>query len=273
MAYQNNNVELTQEDWAVINGIITKSNTKNKVLDFRNNLTQPYSHDYAALFGAGGKDHAPTAGINVVICDSSRKPSVTVKYNLTVDDVLLLCAGMENYADTYLLDSTNGLIQDMVGLYNRLVSAGADQAAIEEVKRIGAQIRNMKNVLSGDQTFPFKREKCNVYKRNAQTGIGPVSMFEVKYQPEYNGKPSNYPWYIHIVNGMAPINIDQTLGKTTYDGSKMQDKQEAFINLATPEFKTDLLRVRMFMDKWLNAVSLSSILDGIAQKEFLLRRD
>ena len=72
----------------MISATITKTNGRNKVIDFRDNLVIANTKDYANIHGVGGKDHAPNSTIRCTICDYTKgkgENSVTVSANVAVD--------------------------------------------------------------------------------------------------------------------------------------------------------------------------------------------
>lgn len=83
----------------MINTIIAKASTSEKVIDFRDGLVLAHDEDYAMLFGVGGGKHAPVSVIKVTICDFSKGKgdlSVTSSANLELETIALLRAVAED---------------------------------------------------------------------------------------------------------------------------------------------------------------------------------
>lgn len=261
----------------MVNSIIAKANGNKKVIDFRDKLVAAKQDDYAQMHGVGGKNHSPNSTIQCMICDYSKgtgDKSVSVKTNINVDTVYYIYENVrkvlfKNENDSELTITAMGQSKmreayKMLKEYKEKGIASEDKinTVLTLITEAGKEIRNG---LSGEYDFTYTQDKVDIYKKTAD-GKAPVTKLTISHQPLYNGKKSNYPWFIKITNGIAPIK-EQDGGTVSYIGAQLQKTGEAFINVSDADIFRMISRVIRYIETWENAIVLPNIISGLQKRE------
>lgn len=252
------------------NSVIAKINGRNKVIDFRHNLSLASPDDYAAMHGQGGK-HGRRSVISVYLCDyrnKNRDGSVTVKANLTPTEVAVLYEVAKRCITTPASASVGSVTPAaMNALQNALnalrAAAKAGSADKDALCRIGTDVGAAVNMLGSTDSvskpdFELHRQSINPYKK-LDGGRNPVTYIDISHSAfDKQGNVSRYPWYISIRNGTG-LNGGSN-GTVNVKSGSFQLTGEAFINLSDVDFFGAMLRVNSFVDKWEQGIALPQLM-------------
>lgn len=263
--------------------IIYRVNGRQKVIDIRDRLIEPYPEDGYQLHGRGGKGCAPNSTLSLYLCDYSQKESTgkstTVSYNIEPELALMLAdaasqqifsSSLQNQTivsriDTKLFEEA---LEDLKLMYNK--TKGDTKTFVSGIgQKLRKSVSNTANTTaSSAQTaanvFSVKREKINIYKKNDK-GLCPVSKLIINYQPTKNGEPSRYPWYVQIINSMGKPVVGEN-GATTY--TNLTDEKKAFINLSNEDFYAMFSTVKRFINLWELTMSLPILKEAKKMMDF-----
>lgn len=229
----------------------SKDPSKGKVIDIRGtHLFKPQPDFYKQIIGRGGKSGSPNCVFPVYICDYTVTPSVSVSFNLSVEMVLMLreaalkCSMNPNALVSADVAGAQALAQQVLQEARSLCSGGKKDeqnnvsVPYERLVNMGKSIRELSDSLAASNTVGafggakgFVAEKFNTHRVNEQ-GRCPVSKLVIKYQPVYNNKPSEYPWYIAICNGTGVAEQTAT-GGSAY--KNFAESGKAFINVSNAD--------------------------------------
>lgn len=195
----------------MVSKTITKTNGKDKVIDFRDNLVVANTQDYANIHGVGGKAHAPNSTIRCTICDFTKgkgENSVTVSANIAVDVInRLYCVAekqITNSEQENVLQITQESLNNFKQVYSALESAYKntgigkgdvwDNSAMSLLKALilrverGHDFKKMGKQSIGDayemiqnpmgEIFLDSMFNPNSLKRDEQVCIGPYMTFK-----------------------------------------------------------------------------------------------
>jgi len=116
----------------MVDGIITKTNGRNKVIDFRDGLIPAHVDDYANLHGAGGrKGKAPVSVIKLYICDYSKgtgDSSLTVNASISPELCEQLLEICKQNIGVQVIDPNLPILAEQRAV-NKKLSKGADMVA------------------------------------------------------------------------------------------------------------------------------------------------
>lgn len=258
-----NAVNQTASNSEFISQKIWKIAGNKKFVDFNSKLTMAYINDFANVHGCGGSGHAGNSTIGIVICDytsgTGENNSVTVKYNLDVEDVGFLYEAAMS-ARLGLLKPDSGINVAWIDQVQRIMDGWkAIQKSQDGTRPIPAQSLNaLNNALNNARAattaqlttplFSYSREKNNPYTGN--NGLAPCSKVQINYTPyRKDGAPSNYPWYIVIENFDAPL-VTGKNGASSHNSNQAVNKKSAFINLSSESFCNAMTAVQRFVTLW-----------------------
>lgn len=147
----------------MVDGIITKTNGRNKVIDFRDGLIPANVDDYANMHGAGGrKGKAPISVIKLYICDYAKgtgENSLTVNASISpelceqlleickqnigvqvIDPSLPILADQRsvNKKLTKAADMNYGVLNNVLSLLNRIVKSDEEGKGIPTLTAIAS---------------------------------------------------------------------------------------------------------------------------------------
>lgn len=293
----------------MVSTIIAKANARDKVIDFRDNLSLANVEDYAMMHGIGGEKFARTSVIKVVICDYSAgtgDASKTVEANISPATCAKLLEVCKKNIGTIIVDDGIPPIAEQRA-YNKNLKKIADmqfevlQHVLKLSKSIAAAVKTKNQApgigpisegLSGmlakakahvlapdapEQRTPYFKvpahcdithvqDRVHSAKRDA-SGFAPVQRLTIAHSTyRQDGKLSNYPWSVKIVNGMALVRVSDT-GATTFDSSTLRDSTEAFIMLSDDDMFRCMDRIIRFVDAWEKLKCLPLIKAGLAQRQ------
>ena len=260
----------------MVSKTITKTNGKDKVIDFRDNLVVANTQDYANIHGVGGKAHAPNSTIRCTICDFTKgkgENSVTVSANIAVDVInRLYCVAekqITNSEQENVLQITQESLNNFKQVYSALESAykNGTEINVKLLSKLGQRMINgLKGIsmtASGD--FSYKQEKVDVYRK--ANGKAPVNKLIITRQRlRKDGQISNYPWDINIINGMARINEKEGVA-TTYNPPELSITGQAYINVNDADMYNMMYRIVSFIRIWENTVCIPMMQNGLQQRE------
>lgn len=293
-----------------IYGTIIALATKNKFIDFRDALSLAYLEDYAMLKGIGGKRHAYTSGIRLVIQDNSGTSSVNT-VNTIVPEYMFdifeevckrnLCSPKPPKATARgtCFNGDDQLKQQIGTIYaaiGTLVRGGVQAArniiknksdALAATGEVGSAIRASYDVFanpaaeSGSSNpyadYYYSQSRVNVHKRDA-SGYCPVTSCVIKReQYRTDGNLSASPWSITISTYEA-IPVEHENGtfspnmKTMRNAAGVSGKSDTlFINLSDEQMWSAIHAVQHFIRVWETTCCTPLIRDGIKAKEEKLR--
>ena len=270
----------------MVNAIITKTNGKDKVIDFRDFLTVAKTEDYAQIHVSGGKDHAPISCIKATICDFSKgtgDKSVTVSANLTVPTVLALYERARACVEKNPSPINNAssvpdpsphvskgfvtTLSDVFTLFVNTSKKGGKTLSEEDFVTVGQKLRalcvEVKEAADtakklppaatnlGTPDYTLKQDRVNIYKKG-KDGLSadraPVNRLLITHQTyRQNGELSRYPWTFKITNGNA-VSRTSDIGGITYDGSSFVTTNEAFIQVSDETMFNCMVEVKRLID-------------------------
>ncbi|MCR4804425.1 MAG: hypothetical protein K5981_02125 [Clostridia bacterium] len=235
---------------AMISKTIAKSNTKDKVIDIRDQLVQARLEDYAALHGAGGKDHAPKSTLKLVLCDYKNKDnggSVTVSANISPGTAKMLYEkAKEAMSGPSAPMVEAGKVTAVLNFARSIMPKAGESVPRDQFVALG----KMLSECSGEvpSICNYSQTRVDIYKQDAN-GMCPVNILSIVHQPTYKGEPAKNPWFIKITNAKAR-SVNTAIGGVTFDGKTITDKQEVFINLANESFFDMMGAAVSYVDAW-----------------------
>lgn len=251
-----------QSEQEYISYKIWNINGKNKVVDFNTKLTMAYLKDFANIHGRGGSGHAGNSTIGIVVCDYSNgtgEKSVTVKYNLDVEDVGFLYEAAMS-ARLGLLKPDPGINLAWIDQVQRIMDGwkaipklpdGSRPIPAQALNATNNALNNARAATTAQLTnplFSYSREKNNPY--TGKNGLAPCSKISIAYTPyRKDGAPSNYPWYIGIENFEAPLRQGKN-GASSHNSAQAVNKRSAFINLSNDDFCAAMVAIQRFVHLW-----------------------
>ncbi len=267
--------------------IITKTNSINKVVDFRDELIPSGKDAYAMLHGIGGGKHAVKSTIKVAICDFSKgkgQNSVTALASLTPDIIARLYDVAKEAVYPHQMSRglviTESAAQSMDKARKLAAQAfkslkGKQQAEakdlMDQIAEIGSSIAAaMKGVKTETPDygpdFNYSQDRVQVHRKKPD-GTAPVDMVQISRNGvRSNGEQSKYPWNIRVTNGEAPITINPN-GSTTYNGKALKKNREVFINVSDADMYKMMYRCVRYIETWENAICLEQVVTGYNQAQ------
>lgn len=253
-----------------ISTIIARADGRNKIIDFRDNLSLSDIKEYAMLHSAGGSKRGFKSTIKVVLCDYSAGTgnSVTVSANLEVDRIYhlmeaakkaLLSGGSTPAASVKEIQSsiTNA------GTILRKVQGQEAKTAVDKLLAAYKLVNNLESVESLD--FSYKQDRVDVYRKN--NGSAPVTILSIsRTDKDRNGNKMRSPWCVKITNGTAPLKEQQN-GTSSYVNSQLKVEKECFINLSDYDMFRCLNRVVRFIEIWENTMGIPVVAQGEKLRE------
>lgn len=278
----------------MISKIIAKANGKDKVIDFRDNLSLANQEDYASIHGTGGAKHARVSAIKTVICDYTNgtgEKSVTVSANLGLDVMATLFAAAEKFVVGGITPPAAGnkVSADTIAKANealqKMVAASKSERELkgDDFVFVGAALRAVCNELKttapsgGTKDFEYSQEHVNIYgkgKNGLAADFAPVDKVLIWHQSTRpDGSPSRYPWTIKISNGSAQVKEAAT-GSTSYVGSTYKTSGEAFIVLSNMDMFRMMNACNRFVRVWENTYGIPLLAGATEalQEEFKARQ-
>lgn len=259
--------------------IIAKTNARDKVVDFRDNLVPSGPDAYAMLHGMGGSKHATKSTIKMMICDYTRgtgNNSVSVSANLTPDIIAYLykvseeallasvrpCITLSENGAKSLRDAKSQLTE----LYRALKgeNAGLDTGEIlKKIQAVGQIVGSLEKEADAKAgpTLTYSQNRVNSYRIDAN-GMAPVTYLEIKRNGMRNGEKARYPWYLSIKTGIAKT-VKQATGACSFDGKTFQKQAEAFINVDDESMHRMMSQCVHFISVWENAMCLTQVVAGV----------
>lgn len=254
---------------------IAKTNGKNKVIDFCDNLILANNENYANMHGMGGKGHAPNSTIKIRICDYSNgtgDKSINVSANVAPHVIAQLYTVVQSFMNSTALTlpviSQNGIktLNSALEMARTLVKSGNISA--NEIISLGKELKAGMSEISTQNTgtYIYSQDKVNTYAKADENGKFPVNRLVISRDPiTHNGEISRYPWRVKITNGVAPVTKSEN-GATTYNAKSLQVTGGAFINISDADFFRMLYRTTQFINAWENANCLKLILEAQAAR-------
>lgn len=259
----------------MVDAKITSTNGKNKVIDFRDCLRAVDVDDYAKMHNGGGKGQSKSS-IRVTICDYSKgkgENSVTVSASIEPEIIYQLYEVVKNrisnnnsVSQSINLTNYDAVINDLRNLYQ---SAKAVQ---NTVKQIGDKVKQLKQDAAsvsgkpGESDFAYSQDRVHVHQKKGD-GTAPINKLIINRSGiRSNGQKSNYPWYIKITNGIAPV-IEKEGGSINYEASKMKVEKEAYINVSDSDMFRMMLRIKRYIETWENAQCISVVREGLKKRQ------
>lgn len=171
----------------MISGIITKTNGRDKVIDFRDGLVPATVGDYAMLHGAGGKEHAPNSVIKLFICDYTRgkqNGSTTVSANIRPELCEQIFEVCKHNIGSLCVDNNFAFFAEQRAINKKLSRAsdmlfGSVDSVLSVLERISKAVEKNGQVPPGSQIAEVVR-KFLTKKRNecagekGATGLAPA---------------------------------------------------------------------------------------------------
>lgn len=220
----------------MVNTIIAKANSKDKVIDFRDGLVLANQQDYAMMHGVGGKDYAPVSVIKVTICDftaGTGDKSVTVQASIRpeiCDQLLEVCK--KNLGSQPIIN-THPLLEEQRA-FNRKLNKTADMlfgiltSVLTILERVVSAAE--KNQMPGKAVIA-----ASVQKRLAKIQQRALEAEEQPERPPFvlldHRTDFNYTQdRVHVqkkdANGFAPVQRLQIFRKTYADTEGMRPGTE-----------------------------------------------
>lgn len=255
---------------------IAKTNGKNKVIDFCDNLILANNENYANMHGMGGKGHAPNSTIKIRICDYSNgkgEKSINVSANVAPHVIAQLYTVVQNFmnstASTLPVISQNGVkrFNSVLEMARKLVKS-SEKISVNQIIALGKELKAGMSEISTQNTgtYIYSQDKVNTYAKADENGKFPVNRLVISRDPiTHNGEISRYPWRVKITNGVAPVTKSEN-GATTYNAKLLQVTGEAFVNISDADFFRMLYRTTQFINAWENANCLKLILEAQAAR-------
>lgn len=282
----------------MINDVITKTNGKDKVIDFRNNLVCALPEDYAQIQGVGGKDKAPNSTIKVVICDFTKgtgDKSVTVNANVApeiIQQIHEVCVARTTMGASVSdsssinvctisddgVESINKSIEKLLQL-TKAVSDDEDIDVKNAIIDVGKTLREASKEIKtetistgapsaapGACDYLHSQERVYAQKKDNK-GFAPVTKFSIgRVGIRKNGEVSKYPWTVKITSGYARVN-ERANGAVNYDGNTFECEKEAFIQVSDADMYRMTYEVNRFVDKWECAYAIPLIIEGMKKRD------
>ena len=238
-----------------------------KCFDFRDGLIAADPSEITMIHSEGNKYPDGTSRyssrIVFMLSQGAKGAATSFSYNFAVNEIRAWCeaarAKLIPAAHNDVLTNANHLAtvtQQLFESYQRMAQAQNPEAL--HILDVGCSMNNIAQSLrtisdSGD-TWEMSNAKANPYKpiegrTHPATGqqLYFTSGYIVRFNPVYNGKASNYPWYIKLFNGASPLIQDDT-GKLNY--KDIQDKVECFCNVSREDMFRMLDRVVRYIELW-----------------------
>ena len=266
---------------------ITKTNGKDSVIDFCDNLIPANIEDYANLHGNGGEHCAPKSTIACHICDYSKgkgDKSVTAKANLGIDTIYRMYTVAKQTVPIPDSTKSSNILSDK-GLeilhrtYKNLLSlhkAASSQKAIKpdtvlqvgkEYKQVFDEIIDSKAERAGKPDFTHTQDRVNVYQINRTTGTAPVAKLSITHIPIRSDRQvSTYPWHIKITSGIAAV-IEKQNGAVTYDPKRFNVDKEVAINISDEDMFRMMRSVVRYIEIWENTTCIPLVQQGLQRRE------
>lgn len=271
-----------QQEQTNVSPIIAKAFGKNKVVDFRDNLSFAYANDYAMIHGCGGKNHAYNSTIECVICDFTKgkgDKSVNVSYGIPVHVIhklyhaSLKASFNELNGNDALMPAVNNVLMWLRSVYgndlrqgqfNPDLLASEYSRILDSCLPIGQELSNAVSSLTQNGTFSYYFEKSNPYVQRAD-GYAPVSSISINYKPlMQDGSASKYPWNIRIENFLAPLKRQEN-GSSYHISKNAKDKSSATVMLSKDDFERCMFACESFIRNW-EELYQPTIWDGLCRK-------
>lgn len=270
----------------MVDRMICKTNGRNKVVDFRDNLIPSGVDDYAMLHGAGGKNHAIKSTIKMTICDFSKGTgegnSITASANLSPDKIATLYlvaeAAMRPVSPQQITITEAGAKElaeakeAAASLYRMMKKDDADIAGCRDIlAKAGAKIGSAmtgisRNENKGGPSYTYTQDRVNIHAKKPD-GTAPVNkLFIERAGVRKDGALATYPWLLKIVNGIA-MPKESATGSCTYDPSTFRVEREAFIQVSDADMFRMLERCQAFIRVWENATCIPQVLQGLQAVE------
>lgn len=273
-----------------ISPIITRADAKDKLIDFRDNLSKSGIGEYAMMHSIGGAKRSFKSTIKCSICDYSAGKgegnSTTVYANFDIDSIyylynyikLLMGPSTATSQSDSMIDTSklNDAINRLIKVYNNLkVQNVVDSAMTDEIVNIGqtlrkfeAQVKSHSSAINpGEPDFSYSQERVDVYKVDTKTGIAPVTVVSVtRTGTRKNGEKSRMPWCFKISNGSAPTKRMPN-GTTSYEGAKFKVEKACFINVSDKDMFRMMTRIVRYIEVWEDTVCIPIINQALIQKE------
>lgn len=289
-----------------ISDIIVRTDTKGKILDFRNNLILARKEHYAMMHGTGGKEFAPNSTIKVTVTDYSNgtgDKSTTVSANVSPDLIARILDVCRQNVGVSVVPPSSGKgsssepinpakIEEAYKLALELFQKGAQGAdkgstviSKESLRNLGVLIAETKDAIAAHNgksqsaqpspsvqanasvDFSWQQERVNIYGDADKEGRIPVSVLTiVRQQYRKNGDVSRLPWSAKITTFRAKPKAQEN-GTTAYDGNSKADVKEAYINISDDEMFRCCYRIERFIQVWENAMCIPLVREGISIKE------
>lgn len=291
----------------MLNGIITKTNARDKVIDFRDGLVVAKVDDYAMMHGAGGKDHAPVSVIKIGICDytaGTGESSKTVFANITPDVCAQLYEVCKQNLGTMSIDSKfpmfveqraanrkMGKFADMgVDILNKALSimervtAAADKGntpgfvdimKVCQMKLAKTQERVMTNDAYSDAAFmamprhlDFNYTQDRVHnQKKGQDGFAPVQRLVIYHQTFRKDGALSNYPWTVKITNGEARVREQATGATTFEASSLRNTKEAFIQVSDADMFRMMDRINRFISVWEMTFAASLVKEGEAKRE------
>lgn len=251
-----------------VQDIICRAATKNKFLDFRNNLVPAFPKDYAMMHGIGGAKYARKSTIKLYLTDYGVKPTVCVSSNISPElpyELLDVCL-KNRVTPTVDVAAISSTIARMRSESQLPPSNGETYYAIpaSALDYLGGLVKGTGDKPSAGVDYSYKQERVNVYAE--QGGIAPVTSLVIERQGLRNGSKSMMPWYIKISSFKAKVNVQRN-GTTSYVGGSAFDVKDAFINLSDADMLKCMVRITHFIDIWEQMECSPIISEGMKMSE------
>ncbi len=262
---------------------------KDRVVDFRENLSYANPNDYAMIHGCGGKGHAYNSTVECVICDYTKGKgdnSVTVSYGLPIFAVHRLYEAAvkaslgELCVGSNLTAVSNKILMWLQEINNIDLSSSLQNASNDELLdtlmrfydyakkgcwSIGCELYDALKSSNSDGIVVYKGEKSNPYALRPD-GYAPVSTIQICYKPVMqDGSASRYPWHIQIANFLAPLK-KQANGSSYHVSKDAKNRQSASIMLSVDDFERCMNSCSSFIRNW-EALYAPAIMDALRAKE------
>lgn len=279
-------------------GTIATVATKNKFIDFRDALTLAYVEDYGMLKGIGGKKHAYTSGIRILIQDNTGK---STSANAIVPEYVFDIIGevcRQNLhspkPDRSVVKATRrsgmevipGLLSAVSNGFAAILNGGVQACAnivrgkgnqAGYVADIGGVLRNAESAFkNGAQNsislqnpytdWQYSQTRVNIHKRGGD-GFCPVSTCEIKRtQYRTDGQLSGMPWQVTITSFEAKAK-EHDNGTFSPDMSTVRNSTSLFINITDEQMWYAVYSVQHFVRVWEDAYAVPLVRAGIKAKE------
>lgn len=286
----------------MVDSIITKSNGRDKVIDFRDGLVAANTDDYANLHGVGGnKGKAPVSVIKTYICDYTKgkgEGSLTVNASISpelCEQLLEICK--QNLGAAVIDPSLSVLAEQravnkklsktadmMFGLTNNILTILNRIKEKDEAPALKALATGMSNLFTKTRDaaaakddspaqapivvarhcdFNYVQDRVHAFGENIHEGsIVPVQRLNIFRQTYRNDGQMGKYPWTVKITNAKAPVHFQDTGATSFSSAKMTDKQEAFIMLSDADMYRMMSRICHFITAWECSVGADVIRQG-----------